>query len=179
MKYSSLSRYISWTQVHGLCTDSDTVDSTTWLAIITNNLSNAISQIYTKNRTMNFVSFDTPPPPPPPPQPQPFTTLYLGPPGSAGVRRKLLLYFMVLGRITRGRHTDNLGGCHSIRTNQQSTSINPPILHWIFFLPKPSQWDRHRNMLDCICSGLVFPLTLWSIKKLHHVSKKFPTFDLL
>jgi len=34
---------------------------------------------------------------------------------------------MVLGRITRGRHTDNLDGHHSIWTNQQSTSINPPI----------------------------------------------------
>ena len=34
---------------------------------------------------------------------------------------------MVLGRLTRGRHTDNPGGHHSIRTNQQSTSINRPI----------------------------------------------------
>jgi len=34
---------------------------------------------------------------------------------------------MVLGRITRGRHTDNPSGCYSTRTNQQSTSINPPI----------------------------------------------------
>jgi len=31
---------------------------------------------------------------------------------------------MVLGRIHR--HTNNPGGRHSIRTNQQSTSINPP-----------------------------------------------------
>ena len=29
--------------------------------------------------------------------------------------------------ITRGRHTDNPYGRHSVRTNQQSTSINPPI----------------------------------------------------
>jgi len=34
---------------------------------------------------------------------------------------------MVLGRITTGRHNDNPGAHHSIRTNQQSTSINPPI----------------------------------------------------
>ena len=34
---------------------------------------------------------------------------------------------MVLGRVTRGRHTDNLGVHHSIQTNQQSTSVNPPI----------------------------------------------------
>jgi len=32
---------------------------------------------------------------------------------------------MVLGRITTGRHTHNLGWCHPIPTNQQSTSINP------------------------------------------------------
>jgi len=32
---------------------------------------------------------------------------------------------MVLERITRGRYTDNLGGCHFIWTNQQFTSINP------------------------------------------------------
>jgi len=42
------------------------------------------------------------------------------------VPRKLLLDFMVLGRITRGRHTNNLGRRHSIQTNQQSISINPP-----------------------------------------------------
>jgi len=75
-------------------------------------------------------------------------------PGPAGARRKLLLDFMVLGRITRGRHTDNQGGRYSIQTNQQSTSINHPFLHWMHFLPQPSQfilaWDRHRNMLDCI-----------------------------
>jgi len=72
----------------------------------------------------------------------------------AGARRKLLLDFMVLGRITRGRHMDNPGGRHSIRTNQQSTSINPPSLCQLPFLPQPSQfilaWDRHRSMLDCI-----------------------------
>jgi len=32
---------------------------------------------------------------------------------------------MVLGRITRGRHTDNPGGHHSVWTDQQSISINP------------------------------------------------------
>jgi len=54
-----------------------------------------------------------------------FMALFTGPPRWAGARRKLLLDFMVLGRIIRGRHTDNPGGCHSIHTNQQSTSINP------------------------------------------------------
>jgi len=42
--------------------------------------------------------------------------------------------FTVLGRITRGRHTDNPGGRHSIRTNQQSTSINPTH----FYAGRPS-----------------------------------------
>ena len=51
--------------------------------------------------------------------------LFPGPCGWASARRKLLLDFMVLERIKRGRYTDNLGGCHFIRTNQQFTSINP------------------------------------------------------
>jgi len=34
---------------------------------------------------------------------------------------------MVLGKITRRRQTDNPGERHSIRTNQQSTCIDPPI----------------------------------------------------
>jgi len=34
---------------------------------------------------------------------------------------------MVLGRITRSRHTDNPDGRQSIQTNLQSTSINLPI----------------------------------------------------
>ena len=46
---------------------------------------------------------------------------------------------MVLGRITRGRHTDNLGGRHSIRTNQQTPHFhagcpschNPANLSWL------------------------------------------------
>ena len=62
-----------------------------------------------------------------PPPPQLFTTLFPGPPGWVGARRKLLLDFMVLGRITRGKHTHNTDVRHSIRTNQQSTSISPPI----------------------------------------------------
>ena len=61
----------------------------------------------------------------------------------------------MLGKITRGRHTDNPSGCHSIQTNQQSTSMNPP-LHQMPFLSQPSQfilaWDRHQ-----IC-WLAYPL---------------------
>ena len=41
----------------------------------------------------------------------------------------------MLGRITRGRHTDNLGGRHSIQTNQQSTSINPSPIFMSDALP--------------------------------------------
>jgi len=48
----------------------------------------------------------------------------------------------------RGRHTDNAGGRHSIRTNQQSTSINPPIFTLDALLLQPCQfilaWDRHQ-----------------------------------
>jgi len=67
-----------------------------------------------------------------------FTALFPGLPKSVGARRKLHLDFMVLGRITRGRHSDNPGGRHSIQTNQQCTSINPPFLCWMPFLPQPS-----------------------------------------
>jgi len=83
-----------------------------------------------------------------------FTAVFQVPPGWAGARSKLRLDFMVLGRITRGRLTDNPCGRHAIRTNQQSTSINPPFLCRMRFLPQPSRfilgWDRHRTMLDCI-----------------------------
>jgi len=96
-----------------------------------------------------------------------FTALFTGPPGWAGARRMFLLDFMVLGRITRGRHADNSGGRHWIRTNQQSTSINPPFLHQMPFLPQPSQfilaWDRHRNMLDYTAP--------WLGSLSHHYSK--------
>jgi len=85
-----------------------------------------------------------------------------GQPRWAGASRQLPLDFMVLGRITRGRHTNNPGGHHSFRTNQQSTSINPPFLRRMPFLPQPSQfilaWDRHRNMLDCIPPWLGYTL---------------------
>ena len=40
-----------------------------------------------------------------------------GPPGWDGARRELL-DLMVQGEINRGRHTDHLAGCHSIRINQ-------------------------------------------------------------
>jgi len=51
-----------------------------------------------------------------------FTTLFPGPPMWAGARRKLL-HFMV--QDNRGRHTDHLTGCHSIRTNQCPPQPSP------------------------------------------------------
>ena len=87
-----------------------------------------------------------------------FTALFPGPPGWASARRKILLDFTVQGKITRGRHTNNPGGHHSIRTNQWPSSINPPFLCRMPFLWQPSQfilaWERHRNMLDCIVPWL-------------------------
>ena len=65
-----------------------------------------------------------------------FTALFPGPPGWAGARRELL-DFMVQGKINRGRCTDHLAGCHSIRTNQCPP---PPSPHFFtdlipFLLP--------------------------------------------
>ena len=48
----------------------------------------------------------------------------------------------------RGRNTDNLAGHHSIRTNQRPTSVIPPFLHRMPFIPQPSHfilaWDGHQ-----------------------------------
>jgi len=59
-----------------------------------------------------------------------FTALFLGPPGWAGARRKLL-DFMVQGKINKGRHTDHPAERHSIGTNQ---CVPPPPSH-IFYRP--------------------------------------------
>ena len=64
---------------------------------------------------------------PPPPHHNHFTALFLEPPGWAGARREFL-DFMVQGKINRGRHTDHLAGCHSIRTNQCPP---PPFPHFL------------------------------------------------
>ena len=58
-----------------------------------------------------------------------FTALFPGPPGWASARRELL-DFMVQGKINKGRHTDHLAGCHSIRTKQC-----PPPPSTIFYRP--------------------------------------------
>jgi len=89
-----------------------------------------------------------------------FMALFPRPPRWAGARTKLLLVFMELGRITKGRHTENPVGHHSMRTNQQSTSINPPFLHWMPFLLQHFQfilaWGRQKNMMDCISPWLAY-----------------------
>jgi len=54
-----------------------------------------------------------------------FTALFPGPPRWAGARR-VLLDFVVQGKINRGRHTDHPAGRHSIRTNQ---CLPPPSPH--------------------------------------------------
>jgi len=54
-----------------------------------------------------------------------FTALFPWLPGWAGARRNLLVDFMVQGKITWGRHTDNPDGRHSIQINQRPTSIIP------------------------------------------------------
>ena len=43
------------------------------------------------------------------------------------VPEEKLLDFTVQGKINRGRHTDHLAGCHSIRTNQHP----PPPSHFL------------------------------------------------
>jgi len=64
-----------------------------------------------------------------PPPPQPFYGHFLGPPGWSSPRRKLLLDFMVLGRIIRGRHINNLGGRQSIFTPDTLPAATLPIYH--------------------------------------------------
>ena len=48
----------------------------------------------------------------------------------------------------RGRHTNNPAGRHSVRINQPPTSLIPPFLRRMPFLPQPSQfilaWDKHQ-----------------------------------
>ena len=109
-----------------------------------------------------------------------FTALFPGTSGWAGARRKLLLDFMVLGRIKRGRHTNNPGAHHSIQTNQQSTSINLPIFvpdalpdatlpiyaglwhaqvqQWLQFM-----YRRSQNQLTSICCWF-HPNFSWYVK---------------
>ena len=59
-----------------------------------------------------------------------------------------LLDFYCAREDNRDRHTNHPDGCHSIQTNHRPTSIVPPFLRWMPFLPHPSHfilaWDRHQ-----------------------------------
>jgi len=93
-----------------------------------------------------------------------FTAIFLGLPGWSGARRNLLLDFMVQGKITWGRHTDNPAGCHSTQTNQRPTSIiHSPILTSDALpaatLPIYRGLGQASSMLACIRSPITQPTT--------------------
>ena len=73
--------------------------------------------------------------------------------------------FCGAGKI-RDRRTNNLRGCHPHQDYWCTHLHHPPFLHWMPFLPQPSQfilpWDRHQIMLACIPGGLVYGCK-WSI----------------
>jgi len=102
-----------------------------------------------------------------------FTALFPGPAGWASASWKLLLDFVVLGRITRGRHTDASG-----------LISNPPpsiclFLHWMPFLLQSCHfiltWDRHWNMLDCILPWLGLHPSQSSAKIQMHLKTRYVT----
>jgi len=68
--------------------------------------------------------------------------------------------FYGAGKDNRGRRTENLSGRHPTRTIDATTLIIPPLLHWMPFLPQPSQFilarDRHWIILAFIAGGLVW-----------------------
>jgi len=51
-----------------------------------------------------------------------------------------LLDFYCAREDNRDRHTNHPDGCHSIQTNHRPTSIVPPFLRWMPFLPQPSHF---------------------------------------
>jgi len=77
----------------------------------------------------------------------PFYGTFPGLPWQAGIRRNLLMDFMVKGKINRGRHTDRPAGRHSMRTNRRPPPSSPHFLCRMPFLPQPSHfilaWDSH------------------------------------
>jgi len=95
-----------------------------------------------------------------------FTALFLGSPGWASARRKLL-DFMVQGKINRGRHTDHLAGRHSIRTNQCPPPSSPHFFTGRMpFLPPDQQCQSTEGNISYIyfiCCFIYFelPSVLW------------------
>jgi len=65
-------------------------------------------------------------------------------------QKKKLLDFYGAREDNRGRHTNNTAGRHSIRTNQRCTSIIPPFLLQMPFLPYTglhTQWPKIKNTI--------------------------------
>jgi len=77
-----------------------------------------------------------------------FTALFPGLPGWPSARRKPSSGLYGAREDNRGRHSDNTAWRHSIQTNHRPTSIIPPFLRQMSFLPQPSQfilaWDRQQ-----------------------------------
>jgi len=86
------------------------------------------------------------------------TTLFLGPPGWAGARRKSSCGLHGAKGDIRGRQIEHPAGRHSIQTNQRPTSIIPPFLRRMPFLPQTSNFilARDRNQTCWI----VYPVTV-------------------
>jgi len=89
---------------------------------------------------------------------QPWHGLFLG------LHGRVLLEFNGAREDNRDRDIDHPAGRHSTRTNQRPTSIIPPFLRRMPFLPQPSHFTlacmgQAPNMLACIPSGVVYPVT--------------------
>ena len=97
-----------------------------------------------------------------------FTAIFPGLPAWAGARRNLL-DFMVQGKITEAdTPTIRMGATPSeLIIDPPPSPPFPPIFTSDALLLQPSQfilaWDRHRNMLDCILSGVVKDELQWVI----------------
>jgi len=67
-----------------------------------------------------------------------FMAVFPGLLGWPGVRKNTSSGLYGARGDIRGRHSHNPDGCHSIQTNQWPTSLIPPFLHQMPFLPQPS-----------------------------------------
>jgi len=95
-----------------------------------------------------------------------FMAFFPGPPGEP-VPEEIFWTFMVQGKITGDTpticpQTDGWCVCHSIRSNQWHTSVIPPFLCRMPFLPQPSHfilaYDRHQICWLTLPSGVVVTL---------------------
>jgi len=83
-----------------------------------------------------------------------FTSFFPGQPGWAGARR-VLLDFMVQGKINRGRHTDHPAGRHSVWNNQCPPPPSPPFFYRPDALPA-AQPTASKHWRQLVHSGYVF-----------------------